>query len=154
MVELFVFPVMKRLILTGKDISMRKTSLKTLKNALWRVVSDRIKERDNYTCYTSGKRVEGMGAHCGHGLPSSVCGARLRYHPKNLHCQSYFENIHAGGNGVTYYQNQVRDYGKKEVNKLYKLQHKYMKADDIFYITLTRLYREGTWEEIEAFLEN
>ena len=132
----------------------KKKTVSQLKKILWKIVSDRIRARDNFICYTSGRKCEGSGAHCGHGLPSSVCGARLRYHPKNLHCQSYFENIHAGGNGATYYQNQVKQYGQDIVNKLYQLQQKYIKADEIFYTKLIELYKNGTWAEIEFFLEN
>lgn len=128
-------------------------SITTLKKKLWVVVSKRIKERDNFVCYTSGKKVEGANAHCGHGMPNSICGARLRYHPLNLHCQSYYENIYASGNGVQYYQNQVRDYGENRVKELYKLKDKYIKADAIFYQTLIDLYSNGTWEEIITYLE-
>lgn len=133
---------------------VKKQSISTLKKKLWAVVSARIKERDKFICYTSGRKVEGSGAHCGHGMSNSICGARLRYHPKNLHCQSYYENIHASGNGIQYYQNQLRDYGQETVDKLYSLKNKYMKADEIFYQKLIDLYKTGTWEEIENFLEN
>ena len=132
----------------------KKPSISKLKIKLWKIVADRIKARDKGVCYTSGKIVSGTNAHCGHGMPNSICGARLRYHPKNLHCQSYYENIHASGNGVQYYQNQVRDYGQTRVNELYALKNKYIKADIIFYMTLIDLYTNASWEEIEDFLES
>jgi hypothetical protein len=137
-----------------KNKKIKKPTVSSLKKKLWVIVSKRIKERDNYICFTSGKKVEGMNAHCGHGNPSSVCGGRLRYHPKNLHCQSYNENINLGGNGRVYYQNQIKKYGKKVVEKLDQLQHKYIKTDIIYYLTLINLYTNGTWEEIENYLEN
>ena len=141
---------------------MKRTSLKKkspqkvsiLKRKLWTLVSKRIKERDKYICYTSKKKVEGSNAHCGHGLPSSVCGGRLRYHPKNLHCQSYNENINAGGNGVIYYQEQVKQYGQEAVNKLYLLRDRFIKVDVIFILNLIDLYTNGSWEDIEAYLES
>lgn len=133
--------------------SKKKPSITTLKKKLWKIVADRIKKRDNFICYTSGRKVEVAGAHCGHGMSNSICGARLRYHPLNLHCQSYYENIHASGNGVQYYQNQIRDYGDKRVKELYALKDKYIKADVIFYQHLIDLYTNGTWEEIERYLE-
>jgi hypothetical protein len=137
-----------------KPKKLKKKSVTQLKTKLWKIVSARIKERDKFVCYTSGRKVEGSGAHCGHGMSSSVCGARLRYHPKNLHCQSYYENIHASGNGIQYYQNQVRDYGQESVDKLYNLKNKFIKADSFFYQRLIDLYESGTWEEIESYLEN
>lgn len=134
---------------------MRKKSEQTkLKEKLWKIVSKRIRERDNWTCYTSKKKVEGANAHCGHGLPSSICGGRLRYHPANLHCQSYFENINLGGNGTIYYQEQVKEYGKEYVDSLYALKDCYIKVDKQFYETLIELYTNGTWEDIETFLES
>lgn len=136
----------------GKPI--KKVNLSTLKKKLWLVVAKRIKERDKYICFTSKKPVEGSNAHCGHGTASSICGNRLRYHPKNLHCQSYHENINAGGNGREYYKQQVLKYGQEEVDKLDSLKEKYVKADVIFYQKLLDLYTNGTWEEIEYFLEN
>ena len=129
-------------------------SISTLKKKLWLVVAPRIKERDKYICYTSYQKVEGSNAHCGHGIASSICGGRLRYHPKNLHCQSYNENINAGGNGGEYYRHQVKDYGQKEVDKLYVLKEKYIKVDKIYYETLIELYTNGSWEDIENYLEN
>jgi len=143
-----------RKVVKGKKVLKKKISISKLKLKLWKIVADRIKERDNFICYTSGRKVEGSGAHCGHGMSNSICGARLRYHPKNLHCQSYYENIHASGNGIQYYQNQLRDYGAKQVRELYALKNKYIKADVIFYETLLELYKTGTWEEIEEYLES
>jgi len=131
---------------------MKKKTDAQLKKILWKIVSKRVRERDNYICFTSKKKVEGANAHCGHGLPSSICGGRLRYHPKNLHCQSYHENINLGGNGTIYYQEQVKRYGKKTVDKLYKLKDKYIKVDSIFYNKLIDLYTSGTWEDIENYL--
>ena len=132
---------------------MKKKSISQLKKKLWNVVSKRIKERDNYICFTSGKKVEGANAHCGHGLPSSICGGRLRYHPKNLHCQSYYENINLGGNGTIYYQEQVRRYGKECVDKLYNLRNSYIKVDSDYYLNLIDLYTNSSFEDIEKFLE-
>ena|SRR3990167_4295904 len=131
----------------------KKVSVSVLKKKLWLIVSKRIKERDKNICFTSGKFVERMNAHCGHGLPSSVCGGRLRYHPKNLHCQSYYENINLGGNGTIYYQNQLKKYGQEITNRVYSLQNKYIKVDVIYYERLIDLYTNGTWEDIENYLE-
>lgn len=144
----------KKLTQTKKVKKPKLPSLSSLKKKLWLVVSKRIKERDKNICFTSGKFVEGSNAHCGHGTPSAVCGGRLKYHPKNLHCQSYHENINLGGNGRVYYKKQVEKYGQETVDKLDMLNNKYVKADVLFYLKLIDLYTNGTWEEIEYFLEN
>lgn len=140
---------MKRTKLAKKS----KTKISTLKNKLWAIVSKRIKERDRYICFTSGVKVEGSNAHCGHGIPDSISGGRLRYHPKNLHCQSYRENIHASGNGGTYYRNQVKKYGQQTMDELYALKEHYIKVDADYYLTLIDLYTHGSWKQIELYLE-
>lgn len=136
-----------------KSKAKKAPSISLLKKKLWTVVSKRIKERDNYICFTSGKKVEGSNAHCGHMFPSASCGAILRYHPKNLHCQSYFENINQGGNGAVYALNFIQKYGEKEMQKMLFLKNKSTKADRIFYSDLIQLYTDSTWEEIEQYLE-
>ena len=133
---------------------LKKPKTSALKKKLWKIVSGRIKERDKFICFTSKKQVSGMNAHCGHGLPASICGGRLAYHPKNLHCQSYHENINLGGNGTIYYQEQVKKYGKEATEALYLLRGKYISLDTNHYLKLIELYTNGTWEEIEEYLEN
>jgi hypothetical protein len=129
-------------------------SISKVKKDLWKVVSKRIKERDNYICFTSGKKVEGMNAHCGHMHPSAACGALLRYHPKNLHCQSYNENINLGGNGVMYATRFIEVYGEKEFKNLLILKNRSIKADIHFYLNLLDLYKYSSLEEVENYLNN
>lgn len=133
---------------------MRKQTVTSLKNKLWKIVSKRIKERDKYICFTSGKKVEGTNAHCGHMFPSGSCGAVLRYHPLNLHCQSYYENINQGGNGAVYAINFINKYGQEKMDILLRLKNKSIKADSFFYETLIDMYTNNTLEEIEEYLNN
>lgn len=131
---------------------MKAQSISLLKKKLWKIVSLRIKERDGNICFTSGKYVEGANAHCGHMFPSGSCGAVLRYHPKNLHCQSYFENINMGGNGAVYALNFIEKYGKKEMTKMLKLKNSSIKADTHFYNTMIEMYKNNSLLEIEKYL--
>lgn len=134
---------------------MRKKSPETkLKEKLWKIVSKRIKERDGNICFTSGKYVEGPNNHCGHMFPSVSCGALLRYHPKNLHCQSYFENINMGGNGAVYALNFIEKYGKKEMNNLLKLKQSSVKANKQFYEKLIEMYETYPLDDIEKYLNS
>ena len=133
---------------------MKKKTVTQLKKKLWTLVSKRIKERDDYVCFTSGKKVEGANAHCGHMFPSGACGALLRYHPKNLHCQSYNENINLGGNGAMYATRFVEVYGVEHFKNLLVLKNKSIKADSFFYETLIEMYTNNTLEEIENYLNN
>ena len=140
---------MKRTKLAKKG----KQKVSILHKKLWAIVSKRIKERDKNICFTSGKYVTGMNCHCGHGISNSISGGRLRFHPKNLAVQSYYENIHASGNGGTFYRNQVVKYGQETMDKLYALKNKYIKVDADYYLTLIDLYTNGSWQDIEDYLE-
>lgn len=133
---------------------MKKQSISLLKKKLWKIVATKIKERDKNICFTSGVLVIGVNAHCGHMFPSGSCGAVLRYHPKNLHCQSYNENINLGGNGAVYALKFIKKYGQKEMNNLLKLKQKTIKADIIFYNKLIDMYTNNSLKEIETFLNS
>lgn len=132
----------------------KPVSISKIKEKLWKVVSVKIKERDNYVCFTSGRKVEGSNAHCGHMFPSGGCGAVLRYHPKNLHCQSYNENINLGGNGAIYATRFIDTYGDREFKNLLNLKNKSIKADIWFYEKLLDLYTNYTLEDVENYLNN
>lgn len=123
-----------------------------LKKQLWKEVSDFIRDRDGYVCFTSGVKVTGSNAHCGHMYPSSVGGVLLRYHPYNLACQSYVENIHHSGNGAVFYQKAVEKYGTEEMDKLKYLKNCSAQGDRQFYSNLIELYKEGDEKEIVKYL--
>lgn len=130
----------------------KKPTISQLKKKLWTIVSKYIKERDKYECFTSGKKVEGANAHCGHMFPSGSCGALLRYNPLNLHCQSYNENINLGGNGAVYVLRFIEQYGQEELDKLIVLKNKSIKADILFYSDMISLYNKGNEQKIIDYL--
>jgi len=125
-----------------------------LKKTLWKLVSDFIRQRDKYICFTSGVRVAGSNAHCGHMYPSSVSGILARYHPHNLACQSYLENIHHSGNGAEFYQRALKKYGQDKMDRLKRLKQHSAQGDRYFYTTMIDLYKQGDEEEIVKFLES
>jgi len=141
-------------VIARLDILMKKPSTKSLKVKLWKVVSSFVKVRDKNICFTSGKKVEGSNCHCGHMFPSGSCGAVLRYHPLNLHVQSYNENINLGGNGAVYATNFIQKYGQQKFDDLMRLKQKTIKADVIFYQKLIDLYTEGDQDKIISYLES
>lgn len=123
-----------------------------LKKKLWKMVSTYIRERDKWVCFTSGVKVLGSNAHAGHMIPQSVGGILLKYHPYNIHCQSYVENIHHSGNGAEYYRRAVGKYGQEEIDKLFFLKEKTTKADRYFFTTMIELYEQGDEKKIIDFL--
>jgi len=144
---------LKRRVLKTKKVPKikvkNKLNISKLKKDLWAVVSPFIRNRDKFICITCGK------SGTGHFLPSGNCGALLRYHPKNIHAQCYFDNINLGGNGAVYYTKMVDKYGQDYVNKLFYIKNQStIKADTYFYLTLTDLYKQGNEEEIIKFLES
>lgn len=139
-----------------KRSKVKKPKLKSvsqLKKILWKLVSNFIRERDKYICFTSGVKVSGSNAHCGHMYPSSVSGILLRYHPHNLACQSYVENIHHSGNGAVFYQKALEKYGHEKMNTLKQLKQASAQGDRHFYTTMIDLYKQGNEENIVKFLE-
>lgn len=68
----------------------------------WRVFSLYIRKRDNYTCFTCGRKCVGAGAHAGHYAPQSVSNMESRFNPDFVHCQCYSCNIHKSGNHIEY----------------------------------------------------
>jgi len=135
-------------------IKKKVVSISKLKKKLWETIKLYIRERDKSICFTSGVRVEGSNRHVGHGIPSSVGGILLRYHPWNLHIQSYVENIHHSGNGGVYYRNQLSKYGQEKVDRIYELKKHTGKADRYFFETMIDLYKQGNEDEIVKFLES
>tara|TARA_R110000868_G_scaffold271022_3_gene530490 strand:- start:6595 stop:7089 length:495 start_codon:yes stop_codon:yes gene_type:complete len=136
---------------------VKKPKLKTisqLKKTLWETIKIYVRERDQSICFTSGVKVEGSNRHVGHGIPSSVGGVLLRYHPWNLHIQSYVENIHHSGNGGVYYRNQLARYGQEKVDRIYELKKHSAQCDRYFLTTLNELYKAGDEEEIVKFIES
>ena len=137
-----------------KVFKKKPVSISKLKKDLWAVVSPFIRNRDNFRCITCGKTGTGGQIHAGHFLPSGNCGALLKYHPKNIHAQCYFDNINLGGNGAVYYTKMVDKYGQDYVDKLFQIKNQTtIKADEYFYKSLIDLYKQGNQDEIIKFLE-
>lgn len=105
-----------------KYVSPQKKRQK-LKKKLWAILSDYVRARDAYTCITCGTRGEGSGIHCGHFIPSSICGLALRYDERNLAAQCFRCNIHLGGWGERFAEALERKHGKEFVEELRKARH-------------------------------
>lgn len=82
---------------------MKKVKTKArLKKDLWVYFSKYIRQRDNYICFTCGRKGEGSGIHAGHFVPKSVGGIGLYFDEQNVHAQCYNCNINLGGNQYEY----------------------------------------------------
>ncbi len=81
----------------------KKGEITKLKERLWLVCRQIIKQRYGNTCYTCGREVpDGKGMHTGHYITSSLCSTAIRYDLRNLRPQCYHDNINLSGNWPSY----------------------------------------------------
>lgn len=129
----------------------KKPSISKLKNKLWdeckRLVRAKyINEQGNWNCFTCDRLIdEPAKAQTGHFLPSSTCGAFLRYDLRNLRIQCYNCNINQGGAGAEFYRRLVEENGQDYVDQLFKDKHVSIKADVWWYQEMIDKYKEFTY---------
>jgi hypothetical protein len=118
----------------------KRLSISKVQKLLWaeckRIV--RTREKDCFTC--DAKNLQGSNAQTGHFIPSSTCGAFLRYDLRNLRLQCMRCNIHGGGQGAFFYRRLVDQDGKEYVDKLFRDKQKIINARD-HYEALLEAYR-------------
>jgi len=107
-------------------------------------------------CFDCGEYAEGQYFQTGHWERDSTGGARLRYHPHNMHGQSGGCNMKERQEVVkiAYTLRMIDKYGREYVDKLRMLKNKSIKADIIFYEKMIELYEKGDEKAIVDFLNN
>jgi len=126
--------VVKRTLIKKK--SPQKISV--LKRKLWEVFSKYIRQRDNYICFTCGRKGEGSGIHCGHFISKAIGGNALYFHEDNCHAQCYNCNINLGGNSYIYGQK----LGKEMCDELYRIKNQVIeKWDEQTYLDKIEYYK-------------
>lgn len=141
---------MKRTALKKKS----KTPLAKTKEKLWELCkkitrAHYVKKDGTYECFTCGRLIDSAPkAQTGHFIPSSTCGAYLRYNLRNLRVQDYYCNINLGGNGSEFYRKLVEEVGQEEVDKLFIDKNKVVKADVAFYEHIIEEY-EKIWQKLK-----
>lgn len=96
----------------------KKVTVTSLKKKLWKVFSDYIRTRDNWTCFTCNRKGTGSGMHSGHFIPKSVSGFSLYFHEEAVHAQCYFCNVHRSGNWLAYEEAMIKKYGKERTEEI------------------------------------
>lgn len=117
---------------------MKTKNISQLKKELWKHFSIYIRNRDNYTCFTCGKKGEGSGIHAGHFISKAAGGLALYFDEDNVHAQCYHCNINLGGNQWEYGQR----LGKKRVNRIMKLKNESWKWGVENYLEKISYYKE------------
>lgn len=125
-----------------------KSQEKKAKEKLWNLCKKIIRKRDENICIPCGRICEGSGQHTGHFIPSSTCGAYLRYDLRNLHSSCYNCNINLGGNGAMFYKALAIKYSEAFVEKIFLDKNIIIKADILFYEKKIKEYEEiSDWDK-------
>lgn len=98
--------------------------MKSPKKKLWKVFTKFIKARDNNTCVTCGKKVEGYESQGGHYIAAGACGLDYYFSEKNVHCQCTRCNLTLEGNRPMYRKFIIRKYGYKVLKDLETNYHR------------------------------
>ncbi len=123
---------MKRTVI--KKVS--KSSISKLKAKLWKLFSLYIRQRDNYVCFTCGRKGEGSGMHAGHFVPKSIGGIALYFHEDNVHAQCYNCNINLSGNQYEY----AKRLGIEKAEELLSLKNHITKWTESDYLEKISYY--------------
>ena len=119
------------------------------KQKLWALCKEIVRKRDGNVCVICGKKdLHGSSWHTGHFLPSSTCGAYLRYDLRNLHSSCYNCNINLGGNGAMFSRVLVEKFGQEFVDKIFEDKSRITKADAKFYEEKIKEYEKiRSWDK-------
>lgn len=129
-----------------KEKKPKKLTNRKLQDLLWaeckRIIRAKyLTPNNNWFCFTCNRLInEPQKAQTGHFIPSSICGAYLRYDLRNLRIQCYNCNINNGGMGASYYRNLVTEEGQPYVDQLFQDKHKIIKAYD-YWLELLEKYK-------------
>jgi hypothetical protein len=102
-------------------VKRKVVSLGKLKKKLWTVFSAFIRARDNYTCFTCGRKAEGSGMHAGHFVSKAMSGFSLYFSEEAVNAQCYHCNINLSGNWLAYEEAMIRKHGKERTEAIKKL---------------------------------
>ena len=94
------------------------------KKKLWEHFTAYIKERDNWTCVTCGKKAKGYGMGGGHYIAKGGCGNEYYFHERNVHAQCTNCNLKLEGNRPAYREFILRTYGEETLHDLENNYHK------------------------------
>lgn len=142
--------VTKKKVVTTTSLKKKrkiKTPIQKIKEKLWdeckRLIRLKYQNTDGtWDCFTCHKNINVLSdAHTAHFIPSSTCGALLRYDLRNLRVCCYNCNINLGGNGAVFYQQLVLIEGQKYVDDIFADKNKSIKADLQFYEQKLNEYR-------------
>lgn len=123
----------------------RLTPIPRLKVKLWELCKQYVRQRDGGMCQACGATgLTGANAQTSHLISSSVCGAYLRYDPRNLYLCCYRCNISLSGNIASLYRNIENRKGKAFMERIFEDKQKSIQID--------RTYLDGRISEYKDLL--
>ena len=81
-----------------------------------KAMSDYIRERDNWICFTCGYKGNNKTIDCGHFVPRGY--SYWKFDERNNHAQCTRENQYMHGNWPVYYEKMCELYGKEFVEEM------------------------------------
>ena len=110
----------------------KRSNTRILRDKAWKVFADWIKNRDQWTCITCGKKAEGIFMNAGH----FIHGRHMDFIEENISAQCSQCNKWKHGNLAVYAIMIDRKWGAGTAEKLYKLSKTY------------RGYRKKDYEDV------
>lgn len=124
---------------------MRKVTKKTAEKRALKAMSDYIRERDNWTCFTSGicykddpKRAYKVDT--GHFISRRY--AFIKFDERNVHAQSVADNRYKSGNWDVYYERMLQEYGQDVIDELMSKRHVLIKRSVQDYLDIEAYYKK------------
>lgn len=114
--------------------------LSKFKKWVWKVFSDYIRERDNWTCFTCGTYAKGSGMHGGHFIPRTY--SATLFDEMNVHAQCYRCNIWLRGNAGEYATRIIQKYGQEKFDDLVRRSREIHKFTYSELEELYQIYRD------------
>jgi hypothetical protein len=104
-------------------------TVSSLKKQLWKLFAVYIKNRDNWTCVTCGKRAEGQAMNAGHYIAKGACTLEYYFDERNVHAQCVTCNLKLEGNRPAYRLFILERYGQDVLSELETKYSRTFKGD-------------------------
>lgn len=100
-----------------------KKSRAQLKKLLWKHFATYIKNRDNWTCFTCGKKGDKYTMNAGHYIAKAACGNEYYFSETNVNAQCVVCNLKLEGNRPAYREAIKKKYGEETLTDLENNYH-------------------------------
>jgi hypothetical protein len=115
------------------------TKQRAEKRAL-KAFSDYIRERDNWTCYTCGKRGDRHNMDAGHMISRRF--SAIKFDEINVHCQCVYCNKYLSGNLHEYIKKFLIEYGMEKYEQLDRIKNNYRKGTAIELVAIEQYFKD------------